>query len=348
MDSNARSQVMRYLCVVTDLRPELPTELRADWRQLIESTVGSAITRTELIQSVWSGYGQLLRVLFADEGKPSLVVKAVVPPDEQLHPRGWQSDIAHQRKLKSYRVEACWYERYASATRESVAMPVATLVHQASNGMLLVLEDLDAEYPRRLISANAQSCRAGLEWLARFHAMKLDTAGEGLWETGCYWHLQTRPDEWAAMPDGPLKTHAHAIDAALLDCEVTTLVHGDAKAANFCLSVDKCSVAAVDFQYIGRGCGMRDLVYYLGSCLSDQMLYKDADSLLDHYFKIFSTELQPSYERQRIRQIEQRWRELYAFAWADFQRFLLGWAPDHAKLNDYSAEQTLRALERLS
>ena len=339
---------MRFSCVVTELRTELTTELHTDWCQLIESNVGSAITRTELIQSVWSGYGKLLRVFFADESQPSLVVKAVVPPDQQHHPRGWQSDIAHQRKLKSYRVEACWYERYASATREAVAMPVATLVHQASNGMLLVLEDLDAEYPRRLTNADAQSSRAGLEWLARFHAMKLDAVGEGLWETGCYWHLQTRPDEWAAMPDGPLKTHAHTIDAALLDCEVTTLVHGDAMVANFCLSVDKCSVAAVDFQYIGRGCGMRDLVYYLGSCLNDQMLYEHAESLLDHYFKTFSAALQSSCEQQRIRQIEQRWRELYSFAWADFQRFLLGWAPDHAKLNDYSGEQTLRALERLS
>ena len=335
---------MRFSCVVT----ELSSELHADWRQLIESHVGSAITRTELIQSVWSGYGQLLRVFFADEGQPSLVVKAVVPPDEQHHPRGWQSDIAHQRKLKSYRVEACWYERYASVTRELVAMPQAILVHQAANGLLLVLEDLDTDYPRRLTNVNAQSCQAGLEWLARFHAMKLDNAGKGLWETGCYWRLQTRPDEWAAMPDGPLKSHAHSIDAALLDCEAATLVHGDAKAANFCLSVDKRSVAAVDFQYVGRGCGMRDLVYYLGSCLSDQMLYEHADSLLDHYFETFSAALRPSCEQQRIQLIEQRWRELYAFAWADFQRFLLGWAPDHAKLNDYSAEQTLRALERLA
>ena len=326
---------------------ELLTELRADWRQLIESTVGSTISGTELIQGVWSGYGQLVRVFFVNQRQPSLVVKAVVPPDQQHHPRGWQSDMAHQRKLKSYQVEACWYEHHASTSRETVAMPTATLVHQASDGLLLVLEDLDEQFPLRLKNNHLQSCQAGLEWLARFHAIKIDSDGEGLWDTGCYWHLQTRPDEWHAMPDGPLKTHAQAIDAALHDCEAATLVHGDAKAANFCLSVDSHSVAAVDFQYIGRGCGMRDLVYFLGSCLTDKMLYEHADSLLDHYFNTFSSMLQSSSEPQRIARIEHRWRELYAFAWADFQRFLLGWAPDHVKLNDYSAQQTRRALERL-
>lgn len=324
------------------------TELRTDWCQLIESTVGSEITRIELIQRVWSGYGQLVRVYFADQSQPPLVVKAVLPPDEQNHPRGWQSDIAHQRKLKSYQVEACWYQGYAHVARETVAMPSATLVHQTANGLLFMLEDLDKQYPQRITNFDLPSCRAGLEWLARFHAMQLDNAGEGLWETGCYWHLQTRPDEWAAMPDGALKTHAHAIDSALHDCAVATLVHGDAKAANFCLSTDNRSVAAVDFQYIGRGCGMRDLVYFLGSCLTDHLLYEHADSLLDLYFRNFAAALQSSYEHYRVQQIEQRWRELYPFAWADFQRFLLGWAPDHVKLNDYSAEQTRRALERLS
>ena len=33
---------------------------------------------------------------------------------------------------------------------------------------------------------------------------------------------------------------------------------------------DGKAVAAVDFQYVGAGCGMKDVAYLLGSCLDDK------------------------------------------------------------------------------
>lgn len=321
-------------------------KLQTSWRKKIESAVNASIIQTELIQSVWSDYGKLLRIHFDKPDQPAFVVKAIKPPDEQNHPRGWQSTFAHQRKLKSYQVEAYWYELYASETREYVAVPKPFLVHQDADGCLLVLEDLDAQYPQRLTSPfNKQACLAALEWLAQFHAFHLGHSGEGLWDTGCYWHLDTRPDEWSAMNECLLKTQATAIDRELSDCELSTLVHGDAKAANFCVSEDGQSVAAVDFQYIGRGCGIRDVAYFLGSCLNDDGLYEQSDMLLDHYFTVFRSAVESSYESSRLQSLEQRWRDLYPFAWADFQRFMLGWAPEHVKLNDYSNEQTDIALQ---
>ena len=45
--------------------------------------------------------------------------------------------------------------------------------------------------------------------------------------------------------------------------------------------------------------------------------------------------------------VEAEGRALYPFAWADFYRFLAGWAPDHWKINPYIRRMTRLALERL-
>lgn len=69
----------------------------------------------------------------------------------------------------------------------------------------------------------------------------------------------TRPDELSAMKPSHLKGAAEAIDSKLNQCKFQTIVHGDAKVANFCFTPDSKSIAAVDFQYVGSGCGMKDV-----------------------------------------------------------------------------------------
>ena len=124
--------------------------------------------------------------------------------------------------------------------------------------------------------------RAGLDWLAAFHARFVGLVPKDLWPQGTYWHLATRPDELAAMADGPLKRRAAELDRRLNDGPFTTLVHGDAKIANFCAlraGTDAGRLAAVDFQYVGAGCGIVDVAYFIGSVLSEQQCQQQDDGL---------------------------------------------------------------------
>jgi len=185
--------------------------------------------------------------------------------------------------------------------------------------------------------------RVCLSWLANFHALFLGVDPEGLWPVGTYWHLETRPDELEAMEDGHLKAAAGEIDRTLNECRFKTIVHGDAKLANFCFSQGGRDVAAVDFQYVGGGCGIKDVIYLLGSCLEGRECQKEVPGLLRHYF----AELKSSVDKEvDFAALEEEWTELFAFAWADFDRFLLGWMPGHWKINSYSQQLTNKILQK--
>ena len=71
------------------------------------------------------------------------------------------------------------------------------------------------------------------------------------------------------MQNADLKKAAQGIDKRLQSARFQTLVHGDAKLANFCFS-DVGQVAAVDFQYVGKGCGMKDVAYFISSCFNEE------------------------------------------------------------------------------
>lgn len=123
-----------------------------------------------------------------------------------------------------------------------------------------------------------------------------------------------------------------------------TFVHGDAKLANFCFSSDGEQVAAVDFQYVGGGCGMKDVAYFLGSCMDEKECEELEAELLDYYFSILKSVLNEQKPQIDFEGIEQEWRELYPYVWADFSRFLLGWSPGHQKLNAYTKKMVDRVL----
>lgn len=315
--------------------------------QILQYTRAKAIKSTEQVQTLWSGYGSIKRYTLEGGEYPSVIVKHILLPESGKHPRGWNTNLSHQRKVKSYAVESYWYRHYAPLTGADCKVP--RLLHAAEEGSsrLLIMEDLNAVgFPRRLTPetvtlAAAKNC---LTWLARFHAKFMQVPPKGLWETGTYWHLETRPDELAKMNHIPLKQAASAIDQKLNTAAFQTLVHGDAKLANFCFGPEN-QVAAVDFQYVGKGCGIKDVAYFISSCFSEEDCETYAEALLKHYFNSLEVAINSNTDFQLVKE---EWMELYKFAWADLYRFLDGWSAGHWKMHDYSERLTRSVLKKLN
>lgn len=307
---------------------------------ILQKTGASFLKEKEVIQQLWSGYGKIIRVELENSDLESVVVKHVQLPVSKNHPRGWNTDIGHQRKLKSYEVETNWYKNYS---KNSLArLPKCFAIERKNDEVLIVLEDLDeAGFPIRKHQVTWEDVDVCLGWLAKFHASYLGENADGLWEIGTYWHLQTRPQELEVLQDKVLKNAAFAIDKKLNDCKFKTFVHGDAKLANFCFSENE-QVAGVDFQYVGSGCGMKDVAYFVGSCLNEAECERLEQKILDTYFTYLHNAL-----GTKNKVLETEWRALYKVAWADFHRFLKGWSPSYWKINSYSERITAQVIKNL-
>lgn len=315
---------------------------------ILQATKAQDLFEIEVIQTLWSGYGKIVRYGLIGAPIKSVVVKHVLLSEEALHPRGWNTNISHNRKIKSYEVESAWYKIYALKCRLDCQVPKCYALETKPGEFLMVLEDLDnSGFPSRLTSVREVEIKACLSWLAHFHATFLGQSAPELWESGTYWHLETRPDELKVLDDVKLKKAAYLIDQKLKDSPFQTLVHGDAKLANFCFSEDGSQVSAVDFQYIGTGCGMKDVVYFMGSCLYEEYCEQQEVTLLEFYFQTLKSALLLQNKEVDFEALETNWRELFPYAWTDFHRFLKGWSPGHWKINGYSEKLSRQVLQEL-
>ncbi len=317
-------------------------------RKVAQAVGAESITNTQLIQSLWGGYGELFRATLAGSDTASVIVKHIKLPQPKEHPKGWNTNTSHQRKLKSYQVEVNWYQGFANNCLAQCFVPKCLFVEAQAGEILLILEDLKllgfSEVHKEVAQGQVKAC---LTWLAFFHAQHLAVKPDGLWNTGTYWHLDTRPDEFSSLTDLTLKDAARTIDQTLKQCRFQTLLHGDAKLANFCFTPAGDRVAGVDFQYVGKGCGMKDVILLISSCVPFEECDQRVPELLEHYFtelKNALSELQPKVIPDEV---EREWRPLYCVAWADFQRFIKGWCPDHWKINPYTEALTQQALAQL-
>jgi aminoglycoside phosphotransferase (APT) family kinase protein len=277
-----------------------------DW--IANVTGARSARRLARLQTLWGGYGEVFRVELDQGVARTAVVKRVAPPQAA---RGSTSD---QRKRRSYDVEDVFYRRFALRCDDScrVARMYGSRIEDGE--WWFVLEDLDAAgFRERHDPAHGDALAACLAWLAAFHARFLGDRGDGLWEQGTYWHLATRLEELAATRDERIRATAHDLDAQLAGARFQTILHGDPKEANFCFTPDGRAVAAVDFQYAGRGCAMKDVAY---------LLHGHADAHVETYFRHLRVQLAGHAE---LAALEQEWRALFPIAQRDFKRFLAGW-----------------------
>ncbi len=318
-----------------------------------------ALFKIDTVQSLWSAYGEIARYRLArgrsdgrdggNEDDQSIIVKHVKLPEQHAHPRGWNTDRSHQRKVRSYQVESHWYSNYSALCDESCLVPQCYFAEASDHEYVMVLEDLDAAgFSVRHQQIDLERMRQCLAWLAHFHVRFIDEPVEGLWPTGTYWHLETRPDELEALDDLPLKQAASEIDQRLKNAPFQTLVHGDAKLANFCFADDGQSVAAVDFQYVGRGCGMKDVAYFIGSCLRERDCERYEQELLAMYFAEIKQAIAHFGKSIDPAALEAAWRPMYPIAWTDFHRFVKGWSPGHWKIHSYSERLAREMIQKMA
>ena len=315
--------------------------------QLLKFTNSSSCLETEEIQSLWSGYGKISRYELDNDEQKTVVVKYISLNKAKDHPRGWDTSNSHNRKVKSYEIETYWYQHWNQRCNDKCKTPKFLGSYSEGQDQWIILEDLNKDFPYRKYELEFSGVKNCLKWLAHFHATFLQQEPTGLWKIGTYWHLDTRPDEFELIENRELKSKAKAIDEQLNNCKYFTIVHGDAKLANFCFSKNTKAIAAVDFQYVGGGCGMKDVAYFLGSCLSSHESEAHQEELLTYYF----SELRKAIEFENLNidfnELEKEWRSLYPFACTDFTRFLLGWMPTHQKLNGYSLRLMNQVLAQL-
>ncbi|WP_122082301.1 phosphotransferase [Vibrio coralliirubri] len=323
----------------------------------------------QVIQRLWGGYGELVRLVFSQASRvelKSVIVKHVALPDKAEHPKGWNTKLSHQRKVHSYQVETAWYQSFTQQWDERCPVPVGLQCELEENEWLIVMQDLAdigfpltsqfdvlaaSDYQVSSYTREEQKQRdACLKWLANFHAKHININQEqssSLWQVGTYWHLDTRPDELNALADLPLKNHAKHIDRLLKECPYQTLVHGDAKLANFCFDSENDRAAAVDFQYVGHGCAMKDVALFMSSAIRPQDCSELESEILDAYFQHLKEALAHYQPHLSFDVVEATWRPMFYVAWADFQRFVKGWSPEHWKINPYTEQLTQAVVQQL-
>ncbi len=316
---------------------------------LTSSTGAKSYQKLGSIQELWSGYGSIVRYQLDEHSSyPTVIVKHIRIPENSAHPRGWNTNFSHLRKLKSYEVETAWYKNYSQRCSSLCKIPQCIAVDQKADEIFIIMEDLDASgYDIRKSNVSLKDMFLCLDWLANFHATFMFEKPDQLWKTGTYWHLETRPDELKVLSDEALKANAAILDQKLKNARFQSFVHGDAKLANFCFSNDGNKVAAVDFQYVGGGCGMKDVAYFIGSCLYEEDCEQHEITLLNHYFASLKKALQRLHPNTDAEAIESEWRQLFPFAWTDFHRFIKGWSPGHWKINSYSEKMAQNVMQQL-
>ena len=292
---------------------------------------------------LWSGCGQILQGCY--QGSP-VIIKYSKVPDQIRHSRIRQSDTAKLRKKMSYINEVNFYNTFKHIDAISHLISPCLLGIAKKEENVLILSDFKFRGFSNTNHVTEKKILAVIQWLAKFHAYFLYSNDDFTKQTGGYWHLSTRPDEFIKMDNSRFKESASKFEQLILSNHYLTMIHGDAKLANFAFN-DRERVLGYDFQYVGNGIGLQDLMLFMTSIFSNESCYQYENKILDAYFEAFHLHLSTYFTEIEKHQIEQAWRSLWNVIWADFYRFLLGWKPNHAKITAFMKERAHRAVNAL-
>ncbi|KAJ3358555.1 hypothetical protein GGF32_000333 [Allomyces javanicus] len=250
---------------------------------------------------------------------------AALATTEYANPK--TGDLGHRRKVRSYRVEYLFYAQYLSPSTPTflVADFVPALSRASPATITLGMTELPESH------SLGATPRAVLAWLAFFHAHFLGTPPAGLWETGGYWHLATRPSElrraqnargspyqWVALH---ADVWAEQLAKWQTDRRCGTLVHGDPKGDNVVVMPDG-KVAMVDFQYVGGGIGAVDVAHWLATSAPDHVLNDWRRVVTDEYYAVYAA--QAAAKKQEVVDAATVVDQVEV-ALLDWARFVAGW-----------------------
>jgi aminoglycoside/choline kinase family phosphotransferase len=125
--------------------------------------------------------------------------------------------------------------------------------------------------------------------------------------------------QWQALKDA-----AADIDRRLRECRFKTVCHGDFKSANLLFNVGNdgsVRCGAYDFQYVGSGSGMKDVVYLFASSVQASVLQRNEAELLQYYYDRLVEQLGGDVGGYSSAVMDAQ----YKLAMLDYVRFMAGW-----------------------
>ena len=336
--------------------------------------------RARSIASLWAGMGTVytLAITPASGAPVTLCAKRVSLPDEC-------DSIGDQRKKDSYDVEAAFYSR-GHAERLIAAgarVPFPLHVEARAGGVTIVMTQLEGSS-----SAHGEA-EAFVTWLATLHATYWGERSDvacgaegGLQAQGCYWHLDTRPDEHRRIRDPRMKLvrgargrrrrrraestamfnapsrarpmaarappprvrsqAARAIDLRLKADACQGVCHGDAKGANILYARDD-SGACVPLVYDFQYCGKACVTKDLAYFFNVEAGHGDEARLLQLYHRELCTRLDEHGDAPPSLEALETSLELAIADWRRFSEVGLGGWGDGAA--DRRVQELLKRLD---
>lgn len=301
-------------------------------------------SRTLLTNSS-SNHGHTWRLTLSDPDNelPRSVVLKLVQFQQLVEP--------FLREMVSLHVERYFYSRVSKVLTPFSPVARSYPVAEGSRSEALLLEDLSEDFPfPALYTSSEAKIHTALKWLANFHASLWDAGGSGfvllpdpltapnpegaygVWEQGGWWHLDTRRDELTVLQGkadeyGWLLPYVEGVARRLRTEAVgRTLIHGNPRAANIMFSdrTPEATCVFSDFQWVGSGLCVQDLVFFLATSVDSRKL-KDEEGLLAAYHAELVVALARNGGRGDGKYTLDVLKEQWEWALVDWMRFLGGW-----------------------